>query len=146
MRLNKIEFARKLRKEGTATEKLVWDRIKKKKLLGFKFRRQHIIRGFILDFYCHELNLALEIDGGIHGHQKEYDRVRQEIIEGDGVEFLRIDVMDIEHAIPLIVDKIQCRERELARLAATGSPSPIRIRRLGEGLGERVHPRRMAKV
>jgi len=93
-------------------------------MLGFKFRRQYIISPFIVDFYCPELKLALEIDGGIHESQKEYDRWRQGIIEEQGVEFLRIDVADMDHTVPLIVDKIRRREREMEHQATQDPPLP----------------------
>ena len=59
-----IEIARRMRKNKTPSEKLLWDEIKEKKISGFKFRSQHPVYRYILDFYCHEKRLAIEIDGG----------------------------------------------------------------------------------
>ena len=72
----KKEFARNLRKESTPEEKIVWEALRNKKFLGLKFRRQHVLKGFVVDFYCHSLNLAIEIDGGIHQKQVDYDLLR----------------------------------------------------------------------
>ena len=66
-------FARELRKESTPAEKIVWEHLRNRKFNNLKFRRQHVIHGFVIDFYCHELSLALEIDGDVHLKQKDYD-------------------------------------------------------------------------
>lgn len=89
-RVRKTKVSRELRRDGTDSENLVWGMVRDRKVLGYKFRRQHVIRGFILDFYCAELKLALEIDGKIHDGQKDQDRLRQEALERLGIEFLRI--------------------------------------------------------
>jgi very-short-patch-repair endonuclease len=65
--------ARMLRENMTQTEKLLWERLKGKQILGLRFRRQHPIFIFIADFYCHEARLVVEIDGEIHNQQLEYD-------------------------------------------------------------------------
>ena len=66
-------------------------------MCGYKFRRQHPISGFVLDFYCPKERLAIEIDGKIHDFQKEQDRERQMIIESKGIEFLRFSNKDVMH-------------------------------------------------
>ena len=96
-KLRSIMGARELRKNATPAEKLLWKYLDNKGMCGFKFRRQHPVDGFVLDFYCSEGRLAVEIDGDIHRFQKEQDRERQMIIESKGIEFLRFtneDVMD----------------------------------------------------
>lgn len=107
--MGKILVARDLRKEGTHSEQWVWEQIRNRKVLGYKFKRQHVLLGFVADFYCPELNLALEIDGKVHDTQREYDRLRQEIIEDQGIEFLRIRVEEIKDVIPTIVHWIENR-------------------------------------
>ena len=70
-------------------EIVFWDKVKDKKFLGYKFLRQHPLfyeyydkkKFFIADFYCRELNLVIEIDGGIHEMQKDYDQIRTELLE-----------------------------------------------------------------
>ncbi len=57
-------------------EKCFWNAVKTDRFMGLHFRRQQIIHGFIADFYCEELNLVVEIDGGIHEEQRDYDKLR----------------------------------------------------------------------
>ncbi|OGB90657.1 hypothetical protein A2625_04445 [candidate division WOR-1 bacterium RIFCSPHIGHO2_01_FULL_53_15] len=83
-------FARTLRKDQTKAEKIVWELLRKRKFKNLKFRRQHVIEGFVLDFYCHELRLGIEVDGGIHLKRRDYDRLRQEVIESEGIMIIRI--------------------------------------------------------
>ena len=64
-RRQKQAFAKKLRAKMTDYEKILWKRLRTNKLLGLHFRRQQIIDGFIVDFYCHKTKLIIEIDGGI---------------------------------------------------------------------------------
>jgi very-short-patch-repair endonuclease len=68
-----LETARLLRKNMTFTGNLLWEKLKGKQLMGIRFRRQHPIDIFIVDFYCHEARLVVEIDGDIHEQQYEYD-------------------------------------------------------------------------
>jgi len=102
----KKEFARMLRKEQTKAEKIIWEFLRKRKL-QYKFRRQHVIEGFILDFYCHELKLGIEIDGGIHNKRKDYDRVRQEIIEAKGISVVRIKNEEISRNNKLVISRLK---------------------------------------
>ncbi len=80
-----------LRNNATNTERILWSKLKEKQLFGQKFRRQHGIGPFIVDFYCPECKLAIEIDGATHWTReaKEYDRRREEYIGRYGVHFLR---------------------------------------------------------
>ncbi len=90
VRQAKKQFARTLRKRQTLAEKLIWELLRQRKFKALKFRRQHVVEGFILDFYCHELRLGIEVDGPIHLKQKEYDQARQEIIESKNITVVRI--------------------------------------------------------
>ena len=83
---------RKLRKEETYVEKIVWLHLRNRQILGYKFRRQYSVDHFVIDFYCPELKLAIELDGDVHElpEQKEYDKVRQKYLETFGIEFIRI--------------------------------------------------------
>jgi very-short-patch-repair endonuclease len=106
MREVKKAFARQLRKGQTIEEKLVWELLQKRKFKGFKFRRQHVLGGFILDFYCHELRLGLEIDGPIHLRQNEQDQDRQEAIEAKGIKIIRITNEEVANNKRSILTKI----------------------------------------
>ncbi|MFT3891304.1 MAG: DUF559 domain-containing protein [Anaerolineales bacterium] len=68
----KLERAKELRREMTPTEKLLWEQVRAKKL-GVRIRRQQVIQGFIVDFYCHKAALVIELDGDIHDLQQEED-------------------------------------------------------------------------
>lgn len=85
------KLARQLRKNMTFGEVLLWNELKGNKLFGFDFDRQCCIDEFIVDFYCKELMLAIEIDGLSHAHQEALvkDVIRQKRLENLGVRFLR---------------------------------------------------------
>lgn len=86
-----FDNAKLLRKKGTSAEQFLWIIIRNRKILGFKFRRQHPIKYFIADFYCHEAFLVIELDGNIHELEniKSYDQKREEIINSLGITVLR---------------------------------------------------------
>jgi len=93
---NLKELAKKLRKKSTLSEILLWNELKGKKILGFDFDRQRPIDNFIVDFYCKDLKLAIEIDGSSHIGKEKYDFERQKIIESFGVTFLRFSDIDVK--------------------------------------------------
>ncbi|OGB90161.1 hypothetical protein A2625_04180 [candidate division WOR-1 bacterium RIFCSPHIGHO2_01_FULL_53_15] len=84
----KILRARELRKNQTSAEERLWWILRGRKMLGFKFRRQFLFKGFIMDFYCPGLGLGLEIDGPIHSGRETYDQARQALLESHGVKLL----------------------------------------------------------
>jgi len=100
------EQARYLRKNGTLSEVLIWQKIKGK-ALGYEFHRQVPIDNFIVDFYCHELMLAIEIDGSIHDHKFEYDLLRKKTIESFGVRILNINDLDVKRDINNVIRSIE---------------------------------------
>ena len=106
-RKSKIEIARTLRKQQTQAESILWDRLKNRKFLNLKFRRQHVIQGFIADFYCHELKLIIEADGKIHDTQKEYDMNRDFIINKSGTTILRFNNNEIINNIQNVINAIK---------------------------------------
>ncbi len=85
-----FERASELRKQQTFAEEILWNYLKTKPF-GFKFRRQHPFSVYILDFYCHQLKLAIEVDGSIHNvtEVKQNDQIRQQQLEQEGLIFLR---------------------------------------------------------
>ena len=93
------EVARKLRKSGTLSEVLLWTYLKKKKMRGYDFDRQKPIDNYIVDFFCNELMLAIEIDGCSHNEKSEEDRIRQAKLESLGVRFLRFYDADVKKNI-----------------------------------------------
>ena len=83
------ERARELRKPLTPAEKILWDNLRGRKCQGLKFRRQHPIGRFIVDFYCAEIRLIIELDGGIHLGREAYDEERTKILEREGYHVMR---------------------------------------------------------
>ena len=80
----------------TLSEVLLWKEIKNKTILGFDFDRQRPIGNFIVDFYCKELYLAIEIDGDTHIYKYDYDEERQRELEKLGVHFLRFEDIEVK--------------------------------------------------
>jgi len=101
------ELARKLRNNSTKTEVLLWNEIKKKKMQGYDFDRQRPIDDYIVDFYCKDLKLAIEIDGESHIGEEEFDKVRQERLESLGVRFLRFNSLDVFYNLDKVVKEIE---------------------------------------
>jgi very-short-patch-repair endonuclease len=87
----KVVRARELRENATRAEKKLWSRLRSRQIAGAKFRRQHPIGSYIVDFFCDEALLAIELDGGGHAdaEQKEYDAARTEYLAGQGIRVLR---------------------------------------------------------
>ena len=82
-------LAKSMRQEPTNAEKLMWDRLRAKRLAGHKFRRQMPIDRFIVDFACFESKLVVELDGGQHAEQARYDEFRTSVINRKGYRVLR---------------------------------------------------------
>jgi len=101
----RFEQARFLKKVQTEAESFLWQRLRNRKLNGFKFRRQHPIDKYIADFYCHETKLIIEVDGEIHlnNDQIVYDKIRTEELESLGLRVIRFtnrQVLDkIDHVL-----------------------------------------------
>jgi very-short-patch-repair endonuclease len=84
----KLQRARELRHDMTPAEKILWHELRANKL-GVHFRRQQVIAGFIVDFYCHKAALAIELDGGIHENQQEEDARRDKVLSELGLRVVR---------------------------------------------------------
>ena len=80
----------------TLSEVLLWNELKQKKMLGFDFDRQRPIGEYIVDFYCKDLSLAIEIDGDTHIYRYDYDDERQRTFEKMGVRFLRFEDIKVK--------------------------------------------------
>ncbi len=102
-----IEKARKLRKRSTPGERVMWNALRRKQVLGFEFRSQRPIDLFIIDFYCKECMLAIEIDGNSHYYKQEYDAWRQKRLESRGIEFLRFSESDAKNYTESVIQEIE---------------------------------------
>ena len=101
-----MPIAREKRVEQTAAEEFLWQHIRNRQLAGIKFRRQHVIAHYIVDFYCHMARLVIEVDGGIHEQQKEEDALRQAEIEASGAVFIRFSNEEVMDNIAAVLEKI----------------------------------------
>ncbi|MFN6229558.1 MAG: endonuclease domain-containing protein [Dolichospermum sp.] len=99
-------LARQMRTEATLAEKQLWQRLKNKQLLGFKFRRQQVIDRFIVDFYCHEVKLVIEVDGEIHNYTQVEDAIREEFLESLGLRVVRFKNEDVLFRIEGVLEEI----------------------------------------
>ena len=117
------ERRRELRKSLAPAEALLWTRLRNKQVHGYKFRRQYGIGSYVVDFYCPELKLALEIDGRSHLGEEAADRdlARQAWIEQFGIHFLRFSDTEVLRSIDAVVEYVgmTCQE-----VAAGGCPTP----------------------
>jgi very-short-patch-repair endonuclease len=103
------ELARKLRKTSTLSEILLWQHLKGKQMLGYDFHRQKPIDNYIVDLFCNELMLAVEVNGTSHDFEKVYvkDIVRQQKLESRGVHFLRFDDREVKKDINNVLQSIE---------------------------------------
>ena len=121
-----FQIAERLRRDMTATEKIIWDRVCKNQL-GVRIRRQHPVWKFIADFYCHEVKLVIEIDGGIHLHPetKEYDISRDIILKEFQIKILRFTNEEVNNELDLVIEKIKSKIELLKQeLLQKQSPCP----------------------
>ena len=86
---SKLALAKYFRSHMTYAERCFWNMCRRNQIAGLQFRRQQVIHGFIADFYCNQIKLVVEVDGGIHEQQKDYDELRTKIINQHGVKVIR---------------------------------------------------------
>jgi very-short-patch-repair endonuclease len=101
-----------LRTKQTPQEILLWSRLRREQL-GFKFRRQHSIGGFIADFYCPSKKLVIEIDGSQHFTNKEYDENRSNYFKGLNIKVLRFTNAEINTNMNGVIERIISELAEL---------------------------------
>ncbi len=101
-----LEIARDFRKQSQPSEVVLWNVLRARQLRGFKFRRQQPIGSFVVDFYCDEAGLIVEVDGPIHEHQQDADRQRQELLESLGLCVLRIQADEITSDIDTVLARL----------------------------------------
>ncbi len=118
--------ARVLRQRMTPAESALWQRLRNRRLHGLKFRRQHPIGRAIVDFYCAEKRLVIEVDGGIHETQREHDAAREAYLRERGYRVLRFHNHDVLENIEVVLERIW-------QAALTPNPSPA------SGRGESGH-------
>ena len=104
-----FENAKNNRQLNTPAEATLWEAIRLKKLDGFKFRNQHALGSYVVDFYCHEAKLAIEVDGEYHAdpNQMEYDEERTKRIEASGVRIIRFTNHEVLTNLEEVLVKIR---------------------------------------
>ena len=102
----KYQRSKQLRQQMTPEEKILWEQLRRNNLKGLHFRRQQIIDGFIVDFYCHQARLVIEVDGEIHNQQLEFDQERDQILSARGLKILRVTNQEIKNNLQEVLNKI----------------------------------------
>lgn len=107
-----LERAKELRREMTPAEKILWKEVRANKLNGLHFRRQQIVHGYFADFYCHQHELIVEVDGGIHELQREYDAEREEYLKSLGFRIIRFTNNEVIKNLKGVLQRIveECKE------------------------------------
>ncbi len=100
------ECAKQLRRDATPAERILWKEVRTNKLNGLHFRRQQIVHGYFADFYCHQRELIVEVDGGIHEFQQEYDAEREEYLTALGFRIIRFTNEEIQKDLEGVLQKI----------------------------------------
>jgi very-short-patch-repair endonuclease len=119
-----VELARQLRRAPTPEEKKLWQRLRGNRLHGLHFRRQQIIDGFIVDFYCHAAALVIEVDGPVHKGRLDQDFYRDTALRARGLHVLRVTNDEVRDDVEAVVQRI---------LLAISSPIPVSGRGRGRG-------------
>jgi very-short-patch-repair endonuclease len=101
------EIAKKLRKNPTASENILWKELKGRKVKGLDFDRQKPIDNFIVDFYCKDLKLAIEVDGSSHIGKEVWDLERQTVLESFGISFLRFSDIKVIYNLEEVIKAIE---------------------------------------
>jgi len=110
-----LKQRRNLRQNPTNPEKIIWQKLRDRQIGEFKFRRQHNIGKFIVDFYCDEIKLIIEIDGDIHAYQKEHDQKRQFFLENRGLKVIRYTNNEVRANLTGVLENILRKCEELKK-------------------------------
>ena len=102
----KLQRAKELRRNMTLAEKILWQELRANKL-GVHFRRQQVIAGFIVDFYCHKAALVIEVDGDIHDLQQEEDARREKVLSEMGLRVVRFGNDEVMKDLSAVVGNVR---------------------------------------
>jgi type I restriction enzyme M protein len=135
-----LEFARGMRRFSTDAEKRLWRALRNRKLGGFKFRRQIPIGSYIIDFYCHEVKVAVEADGGQHSEPThvKYDKRRTAFLKSEGIHVMRFWDHDVLRDTDVVREMIYRICDEQRSLVIPPHPNPLPK---GEGVRGRPLPK-----
>jgi very-short-patch-repair endonuclease len=124
-----------MRREMTPAEKLLWQHLRGDQFMGLRFRRQYRIGNYIVDFFCPQIGLVIELDGNSHDQQRQYDADRTAQIEKFGERVLRFENTDVFDHIDAVLPEIERVAQELQLARPSPPPSP-RVRGEGEQFAE----------
>jgi very-short-patch-repair endonuclease len=113
----KLERAKRLRRDMTPAEHLLWRALRTNRLAGAHFRRQQVIAGFIADFYCHAARLVIELDGGVHASRGEYDAERDGVLAAHGLRVVRFTNDEVRRDLPAVLTRIEAAVNERRALS-----------------------------
>ncbi len=102
-----LKYARENRKKLTYTERIMWNLLKGKQMMGYDFHRQKPVLRYIVDFFCYDLRLAIEVDGLSHANDGKEAQNRQAEIEALGISFLRFDGYQVLKRTGTIIDALE---------------------------------------
>jgi very-short-patch-repair endonuclease len=102
----KLQRAKELRRDMTSAEKTLWNELRANKL-GVHFRRQQVIQGFIVDYYCNKASLVIEVDGDIHDLQREEDARREKVLSAVGLRVIRFRNDEVVRDLSGVVERIK---------------------------------------
>ena len=120
----KVLIARELRRGMTRAERILWRALKANRYEALHFRRQQVISGFIVDFYCHAASLILEVDGPIHDRQREADAYRDAVFLAQGLRILRVSNDEVLTDLDGVLDSVW--SAIISESATSTSPFPLR--------------------
>jgi len=110
-----LRIAGELRKNMTVAEQMLWQRLRNRQVSGYRFRRQHPVRDVVVDFFCYDAMLVVEVDGDVHdmSYQKERDTERTKMLKMSGLRELRFRNEEVINDIENVIRRI---EAELSKL------------------------------
>jgi very-short-patch-repair endonuclease len=102
------QWARDLRNNSTLGEVLLWQKLKGRQMMGYRFLRQRPIGSFIADFYCPKLRLVIEVDGKSHwlDHNRKRDIIKDRYLNSIGLEVIRIEDSAVKHKMTAVLEEI----------------------------------------
>ena len=109
------QAARDMRRAPTQAEETLWSALRANQIAGLKFRRQHPVGRFVLDFYCPACKLVVEVDGDVHDQQQERDAARTQVLDAYGYRVLRFRNEQVLRELSSVVQTITAVAAELAR-------------------------------
>jgi very-short-patch-repair endonuclease len=115
--VTRTQTRRRLRHDATPAEQCFWEAVRNRRFDGYHFRRQHSLGRFVVDFYCPELHLAIEIDGAIHQYQQPEDAARSEYLQAAGISVVRFTNDEILHHRNVTLERLRA-------VIATLTPNP----------------------